>query len=91
MILRTFTQRGLSMPDAMRVLMAVLYASKRTNAPVEAILSPSRSQHIAHARKLAMHTAAEMRVSLADIGRAMDRDHTTVIAAVRCIKARRAQ
>lgn len=89
MILHTFTQRGLSTPDAMRVLMAVLYASKRTNAPVDAILSRSRGQHVAHARKLAMHTASEMRVSLHDIGRALGRDHTTVLSAVRGIAARR--
>lgn len=53
------------------------------------LLSPRRSLRVAHARQLAMYLAKEMTsLSLAEIARGFDRDHSTVIHAIRSVTAR---
>jgi chromosomal replication initiator protein len=53
------------------------------------LLSPRRSARIAHSRQLAMYVARELTsLSLAEIARGFDRDHTTVLHAIRSVSAR---
>jgi chromosomal replication initiator protein len=53
------------------------------------LLSPRRAPRVAHARQLAMYMARELTpLSLAEIARAFDRDHTTVLHAVRSVSSR---
>ena len=55
----------------------------------EELLSPRRSMRIAHARQLAMYLARELTpLSLTEIARGFDRDHTTVLHAIRSVSAR---
>jgi len=55
----------------------------------EQLLSPQRAARVAHARQLAMYLAKEMTpLSLAEIARGFDRDHSTVIHAIRSVTAR---
>ena len=57
-------------------------------APAE-LLSPRRTPRIARARQLAMYLAREQtQHSLSEIARRFDRDHTTVVHAVRTVTAR---
>lgn len=56
---------------------------------VEELLSKSRSPRVARARQLAMYLARELTsLSLTEIARAFDRDHTTVLHAVRAVSSR---
>ena len=51
--------------------------------------SPRRSSRVARARQLAMYLARQLTpLSLAEIARGFDRDHTTVLHAIRAISAR---
>ena len=53
------------------------------------LLSKQRSPRVARSRQLAMYMARELTgLSLAEIARGFDRDHTTVLHAVRSVKAR---
>jgi chromosomal replication initiator protein len=53
------------------------------------LLSPRRSTRVAHARQLAMYLARELTpLSLTEIARGFDRDHTTVLHAVRSVSGR---
>jgi chromosomal replication initiator protein len=55
----------------------------------EELVSPRRSAKIARARQLAMYLARELTsLSLAEIARAFDRDHSTVLHAVRAVEGR---
>ena len=55
----------------------------------EELLSPRRSPRIAQARQLAMYLARELTgMSLSEIARAFDRDHTTVLHAIRAVGGR---
>ncbi len=55
----------------------------------EELLSPRRSARIAHARQLAMYLARELTpLSLTEIARGFDRDHTTVLHAIRSVSSR---
>lgn len=55
----------------------------------EELLSPRRSPRIAHARQLAMYLARELTgLSLSEIARAFDRNHTTVLHAIRAVDDR---
>ena len=55
----------------------------------EELLSPRRSTRIAHARQLAMYLARELTpLSLTEIARGFDRDHTTVLHAIRSVSSR---
>ncbi len=53
------------------------------------LLGPRRSKRVTHSRQLAMYLARELTpLSLAEIARGFDRDHTTVLHAVRRVSAR---
>jgi chromosomal replication initiator protein len=53
------------------------------------LLSAKRSSRISHARQLAMYLAREeTSISLAQIARAFNRDHTTVLHAIRAVAGR---
>ena len=53
------------------------------------LVSTRRTPHVARARQLAMYLARELTsLSLAQIARAFDRDHTTVLHAVRAVEKR---
>jgi chromosomal replication initiator protein len=53
------------------------------------LLSPRRSARVVRARQLAMYLARELTpLSLTEIARGFDRDHTTVLHAVRSVSAR---
>jgi chromosomal replication initiator protein len=55
----------------------------------EELLSKQRSPRVARSRQLAMYMARELTgLSLAEIARGFDRDHTTVLHAVRTVKSR---
>jgi chromosomal replication initiator protein len=55
----------------------------------EQLLSSSRSPRIARARQLAMYLARELTsLSLAEIARGFNRDHTTVLHAIRAVSTR---
>jgi chromosomal replication initiator protein len=55
----------------------------------EELLSSRRSTRVAHARQLAMYLARELTpMSLAEIARGFDRDHTTVLHALRAVEGR---
>jgi chromosomal replication initiator protein len=57
--------------------------------PQAEILSPRRTPRVARARQLAMYLCRELTpLSLAEVGRAFDRDHATVMHAVRAVSAR---
>jgi chromosomal replication initiator protein len=52
-------------------------------------MSPRRSPRVAHARQLAMYLARELTpLSLTEIARGFDRDHTTVLHAIRSVSNR---
>jgi chromosomal replication initiator protein len=58
----------------------------------EELLSARRSAKVAHARQLAMYLARELTpLSLSEIARRFDRDHTTVLHAMRAVDGRRAR
>ena len=53
------------------------------------LLSAKRNSHVSHARQLAMYLARdETSISLAQIAREFNRDHTTVLHAIRTVAAR---
>jgi chromosomal replication initiator protein len=55
----------------------------------EELLSSRRSAKVSHARQLAMYLARELTpLSLSEIARGFDRDHTTVIHALRAVDSR---
>jgi len=59
--------------------------------PQASLLSASRTADVSRARQLAMYLSREMTsLSLADIARQFDRDHTTVLHAVRTVSTRAA-
>jgi chromosomal replication initiation ATPase DnaA len=56
-----------------------------------AMLSPSRSSEVSHGRQIAMYLSRELTdLSLAEIARQFDRDHTTILHAVRVVSTRAA-
>jgi chromosomal replication initiator protein len=56
---------------------------------MQELLSRRRSPRVARSRQLAMYLAREMTsLSLAEIARGFDRDHTTVLHAVRSVSSR---
>ena len=60
-----------------------------TGVPVDLICGPSRKAQIVRARHMFCLVADRAGFSLADIGRAIDRDHGTVAHAIRTEAARR--
>ena len=63
------------------------------NLTIEELLSENRSYHITRPRQIAMYIGSKMsKLSLAEIGRRTgDKDHTTVLHAVRVVGRRRAE
>ena len=60
-----------------------------TGLSKDELLSPSRSPRIARSRQLAMYLARDLTgLSLAEIARGFDRDHTTVLHAIRSVERR---
>jgi chromosomal replication initiator protein len=56
-----------------------------------ALLSPSRASEVSRARQIAMYLSRELTdLSLAEIARQFDRDHTTILHAVRAVSSRAA-
>lgn len=72
------------------ILSVVRKAAAITGVPVSDILSPSRQAAICWVRWAVMLAASE-RHSFAGIGRALGRDHTTVIAGVKRARGLRAK
>jgi len=73
-------------PSAARIVAAVSSAS---GVPVVDILGARRRRDILHARQMAAHLAVRLTgISLPRIGRALDRDHTTVAHSDRRVAAR---
>lgn len=66
-----------------------MYASKATGVSCKDIMGHARFQHISQARRLAMFWAHEAGVNYHEIGRAMDKDRTSVRYAVRKEKIHR--
>jgi chromosomal replication initiator protein len=59
------------------------------DVPREELLSPTRAPRVARARQLAMYLSRELTsLSLAQIAREFDRDHSTVLHAVRSVSQR---
>jgi chromosomal replication initiator protein len=55
------------------------------------MLSPSRSSEVSRGRQIAMYLSRELTdLSLAEIARQFDRDHTTILHAVRVVSTRAA-
>jgi chromosomal replication initiator protein len=72
-----------SIPAIQGAVCAVLGISQ------SAMLSPSRAAELSRGRQIAMYLSRDMTsLSLADIARQFDRDHTTVLHAVRAVSAR---
>ncbi|MDX6584087.1 MAG: chromosomal replication initiator protein [Solirubrobacterales bacterium] len=60
-----------------------------TGVTREELLSSRRTPRVAHARQLAMYLARELTpLTLAEIARSFDRDHTTVLHAIRTVADR---
>lgn len=58
-------------------------AEARHGIPIAEMLSYDRRRHVVQARHEAMRMAHKLRVTIADIARAMHRDHRTVSHAIR--------
>ncbi len=77
---------GVNPPSLEAIQQAVCSALGITR---EEMLSPKRTPRIARARQLAMYLARELTTkSLSEIARAFDRDHTTVLHAIRAVDTR---
>lgn len=92
LVRRALDQGGSLPPPARRVpsLAAIQEAVCRLHGlTTDELLSPQRSTRVARARQLAMYLAREMTsLSLAEIARGFDRDHTTVIHAIRAVSSK---
>jgi hypothetical protein len=67
----------------------VVSVAAETGVGVRDIYGNRRGQAIAHARQLAMYIAARGGVSMSAIGRALNRDHTTVSHGIKAEEKRR--
>lgn len=75
------TAKGLPAHDLRRGNRDVLDAVCETcHVPVDLLLGPVRSASVARARQFAMLLLRERGLSYPEIGRALNRDHTTVMA-----------
>lgn len=77
--------------DCPKVAAIAERVAQETGVPVPFIFGTSRRQQEAHARQRVYFYAAQAGLSLPHIGRAMGRDHTTVLHGIRAEQARRAQ
>lgn len=67
----------------------VAEVAEATGITPRQIYSTSRKAHVARARQIVMYEARKRGLSLAQIGHAMNRDHTTVMHGVRAEEQRR--
>jgi hypothetical protein len=76
--------QGRLMVTHIQALVAAYY-----KLPVRAMISAQRCYEYSHPRQVAMYLAAELTTkSLPDIGKRFNRDHTTVIHAVKAVQKR---
>jgi chromosomal replication initiation ATPase DnaA len=83
--------RSISMRYKDRIKEIATAVSAETSIPTSAIYGPGRTADVVNARQLVMYLARQDGMSFPAIGKAMNRDHTTAIAAVRREAARRAK
>lgn len=76
---------AIKLPVGRQILREVAAATGTTPA---ALTGQSRIQKIAHARQIACHAMRMQGMSLEQIGRVVNRDHTTVIHAIRAVEKR---
>jgi chromosomal replication initiator protein len=70
--------------DAIQDAVCAVYSVPRGE-----LLSPSRSEKVVRARQMAMYLARELTtLSLAEISRGFDRDHSTVAHAIRAVESK---
>jgi hypothetical protein len=75
-------------PPRFRIASIIQICAKAYRLPVKEIVGRSRERAVMEPRQVAMYLAREMTVtSWSEIGRKFDRDHTTIIAGHRRIKA----
>ena len=72
------------------VLKIVDAVAEATGIPAKHILSKSRTAPVARARQIVMYEARKAGLSYPQIGRALGRDHSTVVMGVRTEEKRRA-
>lgn len=80
----------LATPNEARVDAIVRAVSEATGISRIAIYSQSRRREIAHARQIVMHEAHKQGLSVNQIARALNRDHTTILHGIRAEETRRA-
>lgn len=83
-------ERSRAAPDVQRHPAAILAdVARRYNVAVEAIRGPSRAASISRVRRLAYRELRAAGYSYPEIGRAVGRDHTTVMYGCGALKAAR--
>jgi chromosomal replication initiation ATPase DnaA len=70
------------------ISLMVVDVAAEAGVSAAAILGPRRDKHIAQARQAVMYLARLEGHSLSDIGRAMGRDHTTVLHGIKAHEER---
>jgi chromosomal replication initiator protein len=65
---------------------AIRTVSAATGIPPSVVLSPTRTAHVARARHVAMAICRAKGMSLSEIGRAFNRDHTSVLNGLRRVQ-----
>lgn len=82
--------REISTGNRKLIMAIVKLVSKHTGIPVPYIMGVRKSRSVAHARWLAFYLAHDVQgFTLEEIGKAMNRDHTTVLHGVRMERERR--
>ena len=81
-------KRILGRDDKMPIGEIVATTSVVFNVPVRSILGPSRRRNKVKARHAAMYICYQEGHTYAAIGKAMNRDHTTVFSAVKAVQAK---
>jgi chromosomal replication initiation ATPase DnaA len=73
-------------PSQAVVSEAISAVSAATGIPGNTLLSPTRTAHVARARHVAMAICRAKGMSLSEIGRAFNRDHTSVLNGLRRVQ-----
>lgn len=81
--------REIAEAGARKVKPFVNAVSEATGIPAHLFYGRRRTAHISQARQLVYFLAHQSGISLSDIGRAMNRDHTTIMHGVQREKKRR--
>ena len=68
----------------------VVAVAEATGITPRAIYSTNRKAHIVRARQIVMYEARQHGLTLAQIGHALNRDHTTILHGIRAEETRRA-